>query len=192
MSRRATLAILDMRLRAENRTLVFSCAGAAVVGIAAPRELAAAISFCSLLGIIVALVQSPGRFPHLDLCEQGAPLFGRQLARAKALVPCAIVGLATLTYVAAATLAGLRAIPFTLVATLAAVVPTTLTASCATIRSGAARALYIAMAAAVAGAAFTLASVAASLPGELAFSALVSFFALRQYGEALARYDPVT
>jgi hypothetical protein len=32
---------------------------------------------------------------------------------------------------------------------------------------------------------------ARSIPGELAFCAIVAFFALRQYGEALGRYDPI-
>jgi hypothetical protein len=191
MSRRATLAILDMRLRAESRVLAFCCAAAAVVGIVAPIGLAGPMLFCSLLGIIIALVQSPGRFPYLDLCEQGAPLFGRQLARARALVPSVIVALTTASYGAAAALAGGRETPIVLAATLGAAIPSTLTALCATIRRGPSRALYIGMAGAVAAAAFVLASVAHSLPGELAFAVLVSFLALRQYGEALARYDPV-
>lgn len=192
MSGRATLAILEMRLRTERRTLAFTCATAAVAGFIAPHGLAGPVFFCSVLGIIVALVQSPGRFPHLDLCEQGAPLFGRQLARARALVPCAIVIPAALAYLAAATaFAGLTAIPFTVAVTIAAAVTSTLIALCATIRAGPAQLLYVAMAGAASGVAFTLAAVAHSLWGALAFCALASFLAVRQYGEALARYDPV-
>ena len=46
--------------------------------------------------------------------------------------------------------------------------------------------------AALAGAiAYALAVAAHSLLAELGFCAVASFFALRQYGEALARYDPI-
>lgn len=191
MSARATLAILDVRLRTERRTLAFTCATAAVAGIAGPRGLAGPVFFCSVLGIIVALIQSPGRFPHLDLCEQGAPLFGRQLARARALVPCAIVVPGTFVYLAAAAFSGLHDVPLALLVTVAATVTTTLIALCATIRTGPAQLLYVAMAACAAAAAFTLVSAGHSLAGALAFCAVASFFAVRQYGEALARYDPV-
>jgi hypothetical protein len=171
--------------------MVYVCAAAAVVGLVAPHGLAGPVFFCSLLGIVVALVQSPGRFPHLDLSEQGAPLFGRQLARAKALVPCVVATLATLTYVAAASIAGLREIPATFLIALAAVIPSTLTALSATIRTGTPRMLYVGMACAASAIAFLLVVFARSIPGELGFSVLASFLALRQYGEALARYDPV-
>ncbi len=192
MRGRATLAILEMRLRTERRTLAFACATAAVAGFVAPRALAGPVFFCSVLGIVIALVQSPGRFPHLDLCEQGAPLFGRQLARARALVPCAIVVPATFAYVAAAaTFAGLREIPITLAVTLGAAVASTLIALSATIRAGAAQLLYVGMAGAASAIAFTLAAVAHSIWGALAFCAFASFLAVRQYGETLARYDPV-
>ena len=193
MSRRATFAIVEARLRAERRTIVYVAAAAAVVGFVAPHGLAGPVFFCSLLGIVVALVQSPGRFPHLDLSEQGAPLFGRQLARAKALVPCVVAALATLAYVAAAGIAGLREIPATFAIALAAVVPSTLTALSATIRSGPSRMLYVVMACVPAQRHCVLAldGIARSIPGELGFAVLASFLALRQYGEALARYDPV-
>jgi hypothetical protein len=77
------------------------------------------------------------------------------------------------------------------VATAAAVVPAALTALSATLRSGSARWLYVAAAIAVSAAAFFLAAIAGSTIGELAFAAVVSFVALRQYGEALARHDPI-
>ena len=162
-----------------------------MVGFVAPHGLAGPVFFCSLLGIVVALVQGPGRFPHLDLSEQGAPLFGRQLARAKALVPCVVAALATVVYVGAAGIAGLREIPVTFSIALAAVIPSTLTALSATLRTGTARLLYVAMACGAGAIAFILAFYGGSIPGELGFSVLASFLALRQYGEALARYDPV-
>ncbi|MGA8533106.1 MAG: hypothetical protein WB615_03230, partial [Candidatus Tumulicola sp.] len=182
---------VEARVRAERRTVVYACAAAAVVGAVAPHGLAGPVFFSSLLGILIALVQGPGRYPHLDLCEQSAPLFGRQLARAKALVPCVVATLATLAYVTAAALAGLRGIPAAFLIAVAAVIPATLTALSATIRTGPARLLYVVLACAVSGVAFTLAVFVGSVPAEVGFAALVSFMALRQYGEALARYDPV-
>lgn len=190
MNLEATRAILEMRLRSERRTLAYASVAAAVVGFLAPHGYAGPASFCTLLGIVVALAQTPGRFPHLDLCERSAPLYGRQLARAKALVPCTIAAVASCAYAMAAAIAGLRDVPVTLLVTLAAVVPSTLTALSATIRTGPARALYVVIAAGAGAIALTLATVAHSIPGELAFSALASFLALRQYGEALARHDP--
>jgi hypothetical protein len=191
VSRRATFAIVEARVHAERRTLVYACAASAVVGFVAPLGLAGPVFFCSLLGIVVALVQSPGRFPHLDLCEQSAPLFGRQLARAKALVPCVGATLATLAYVSAAAIAGLHAVPVTFLVAIAAVIPSTLTTLSATIRIGPSRLLYVVMAGAASAIAFALAGIAGSVLGELGFAVLASFLALRQYGEALARYDPV-
>ncbi|MBV8373521.1 MAG: hypothetical protein JOY69_09690 [Candidatus Eremiobacteraeota bacterium] len=191
MSARATFAIVDSRVRAEHRTVAYACAAAAVVGFVAPHGLPGPVFFCSLLGIVIALVQGPGRFPHLDLCEQSAPLFGRQVARAKALVPCVIATLAMLAYVAAASVAGLRNSATVLAVTLAATVPSTLTALSATIRKGPSRLLYVVMAAGVSAIAFALAAIAGSVPGALGFAVLASFLALRQYGETLARYDPV-
>lgn len=191
MTGRAFGAIVRARLSLERPTIAYACAAGAVVGWLAPRGLAGPLFFGSLIGIAVALVQTPGRFPHLDLCEQSAPLFGRELARAKALVPCIVATLATAAYCAAAEAAGTRDLPRVFTGAFAAAIPSTLTAMCATIRTGPARLLYVALAAGVCASAYALLAAGGSLPGEVAFSALVSFLALRQYGEALARYDPV-
>lgn len=191
MSGRAFLAIAGARLRCEHRTVVYACAAAAVVGFVQPHGLAGPMFFGSLLGIVIALIQSPGRFAQLDLCEQSAPVFGRELARAKAFVPCAIATLAIAAYCAAAVAAGLRDPLPAFVAALGSAVPSALTAMSATIRRGPARLLYVAMACAVTAVAFLIATVAGSILGELGFAAVVSFLALRQYGETLARHDPV-
>jgi hypothetical protein len=153
--------------------------------------LAAPLFLCSLLGIALALAQSPGLHLHLDQCEQSAPLFGRELARAKALVPCAAAVLAGLCYAGGQLVRGAPAVGLTLLIALAAVIACTLVALSATTRRGAARTLYVLLAAAASVSAYALVAAAHSLPGELAFCALVAFFALRQYGETLARYDPI-
>jgi hypothetical protein len=188
---RALLGVLRARLYAQRNAVLAACAGALVAGSFAPAGAAAPLFFCSLLGIGLALAQSPGLHRHLDRCEQSAPLFGRELARAKALVPCVAAGLALLAYAGAALLRGTDGAPLALSIALPAVMASTLVALSATIRRGAARFLYVLLAAATSAAAYALAVAARSILAELALCAIVAFLALRQYGEALARYDPI-
>jgi hypothetical protein len=188
---RATIAILVARLYQQRRIVFYCCIAALVVGLLAPRGAAGPVFFCTLLGIAMALTQSPGRYPHLDRCEQSAPLFGRELARAKAVVPCIGAVLATIVYAAAAVVRGSPDAAFTLPVAFAAVVAGTLIALSAAIRLGSARALYVLLALAASAIAYLLASVAHSLIAEWVFCAVVAFSALRQYGETLARYDPI-
>jgi hypothetical protein len=188
---RILLAVARARLFAQRRTAFYSCAAAFVAGLAQPAGFAAPLFFCSLLGIAMALTQSPGLHPYLDRCEQNAPLFGRQLARAKALVPCIAATLAAVAYAVGLLLRGAADVPFTFLVTLAAVIAATLTALCATIRRGASRVLYVALAAAASGVAYAIAAATRSVLAELLFCAIVALVALRQYGEALARYDPI-
>jgi hypothetical protein len=188
---RALAAILCARLYAQRHVVLYACATALLVGFVQPHGAIGPILFCSLLGIAIALAQSPGRYPHLDYCEQSAPLFGRELARAKALVPCIAAGLAAIVYSLAQVVREGVAAEVTLLIVLAAVVASTLTALSATIRTSYSRAFYIMLAAGASAAAYALAIWANSILAELAFCAIVSFFALRQYGEALARYDPI-
>ncbi len=191
MTFRALTALVAARLYEQRRVVLYACAAALVVGLLQPREAAGPIMFCSFLGILMALAQSPGRYPHLDRCEQSAPLFGRELARAKALVPCIAAALATLAYAAAAFVGGAPNAPYALAVALAAVIATTLIALSATLRLGSSRALYLLLAALAGAIAYALAVAAHSLLAALGFCAVASFFALRQYGEALARYDPI-
>jgi len=122
-----------------------------------------------------------------------APLYGRQLARAHAIAPaCAALSI-PLAYVSGAALAG-RALAanVSLGLTAAALVAATIALSSA-FREGYRAALYVALAGA--------ASLTLGLPFELrlphplaqcaALAALEAFFALRAFGETLARYDPL-
>jgi hypothetical protein len=118
-------------------------------------------------------------------------LYGRELARAKAVAPCAVAVLASLAYWGSQSLAGFPASPLSFALALAAVIATTLVALSATLRGGSARLLYLAFACATSSVAFVLAFYAHAAIAEVAFCVLVSAIALRQYGEALARYDPV-
>jgi hypothetical protein len=192
VTRQALRAIVGARLRAERRTLVFACASAAIVGYFATHSLAAPMLFCSTIGIAIALLQGPGRHPYLDTSEGSAPLFGRELARAKALAPLISATIATFVYWVAQVAGGFAVPALFLALSLACVLAATLVALNATTRSGADRALYIALAGATVVIAFLIAKSggATGAATELLFCVLVGFIALRQYGESLARYEP--
>ncbi len=98
MTTQALRAIVGARLRAERRTLIFACASSAIVGYFATQSLAGPMFFCSTIGVAIALLQGPGRHVYLDTSERSAPLFGRELARAKALAPLTSATIATLVY----------------------------------------------------------------------------------------------
>lgn len=217
MTRRALTAIVRSRLHGERRTTAFACVTAAIVGFIQPHGvssitdpltadlatrsvwLAGPMFFCSAIGIAVALVQGPGRHPYLDIGERSAPLFGRELARAKAVAPALTATLAALVYWFAQFLSGFAAPPTFFVLALASVLASTIVALNATLRSGARRLLYVALAFATSAIAYALAVYADSITirtgdavgvaTELLFCAAIGFIALRQYGEALARSD---
>lgn len=191
MSARAFLAVLHARLHAQRRIVLYSCAAAFVAGLFQPAGYAAPLFLCSLLGIALALAQSPGLHRYLDRCEQSAPLYGRELARAKALVPCLAAAFGVVAFALGGALRGSSGLPLTMLVTLAALVPATLIALSATIRRGTSRVLYVALAGAACGIAYMLVTVANSVYAELGFCAIVAFLGVRQYGETLARYDPI-
>ncbi|MBV8198420.1 MAG: hypothetical protein JO263_09800 [Candidatus Eremiobacteraeota bacterium] len=191
MRTRPFVAIVAARLYAELGAIEFTILAALLVGMLAPRGLAGPIAFCCLAGIAAAMAQSPGRHRDLDHCEQSAPLFGRELARAKALAPCIAAILTAIAYLGAALTRGANEIAVAAPVVLSAVVLCTLVALCAAIRRGLPRVLYLIFAIAAGAAAYSLAAIAHSLWGELLFCAVAAFFAVRQYGEALARYDPI-
>ena len=183
--------MLQARLYVSRTLVLYSWAFAALLALAQPSGITAPLFGCSLVAIVIALDQTPGRHRHLDRCEQSAPLFGRELARAKALVPCIVAALATLLFACTQLARGSIDAPLTLVVATPAAVACALTTLSATIRHGWTRHLYVLLACATSAAAYALAVVAGAVLAELGFCLVVSFFALRQYGEALARYDPV-
>ncbi len=190
----ATVAIVTARLRSESRiTLLAACACALLAYLQryddAAARTAGCLVFSTLTGIVVSLLQrGAGRCRELELCEQSAPLYGRELARATALVPCVIATAAQAAYWAVALFyarADGAAIALCAYASYAA----TLVAMSATVRTGASRLVYVVLACAVSATAFALMQWPALPP---LLCAACGFVALRQYGEALARYDPVT
>jgi hypothetical protein len=216
---RALFAIVNARLRAERRSIGFACAAAAVVGFIQPHGiatitdpltadvatrsvwLAGPMFFCSTIGVALAVIQGPGRHAYLDTSERSAPLFGRELARAKALAPVLCATLASLVYWAAQFLSGFAAPPAFFAVALACVIASTLVALNATTRTGAARTIALALAAATIACAYGLAVYAdaystkkgdaVGIASELIFCASIGYIALRQYGESLAQYDPL-
>jgi hypothetical protein len=191
----ATIAIVTTRLAKERRVMLLAVAACALLAYLqryddAWARLAGCLVFGTLIGVAVALLQrGAGRFRELELCEQSAPLYGRELARATAIVPCTIVTFALGAYwIVSAVYAHPDAQRVLL--TLAAVYAGTLVALCAGVRTGASRTLYIGLACAVPALAFLLAVALPQLVA-IAACAFAGFIALRQYGEALARYDPV-
>lgn len=190
----ATVAIVLTRLQREVPMLCIAAAACALLAYLqrydnADARTAGCIVFATLAGVACALLMRGfGRHRELDLCEQSAPLFGRELARATALVPCIIATAALAAFWLVAAFyapANTAGIAVSAICAYAA----TLTAMCATVRTGFARLLYVVLACGISAAGFVLMQVSVLLP--LAFCALAGFIALRQYGEALARYDPV-
>lgn len=189
----ATIAIVSTRLRKEARVAALAVCACALLGFVqrwedAAAQLAGCLIFTGLIGISTALVQRRcNRFRELELCELAAPLYGRELARATALVPCIVVSASVIGYWIVSAVFSPPPYLFAAVS-LAAGNAVVLIALGATLRDGVARALYVAMACAAAGLAFA----ARDLPGAALLGAgIIGFIALRQYGEALARYDPI-
>jgi hypothetical protein len=121
------------------------------------------------------------------------PLFGRQLARAHAIAPVLAACAIPLGYEAGA---ALRGAPLTLpsftITVLATVVATLISLS-SVFRDGLRAALYVGLAI---GTVALIAAATALVPERatpIAFgiAVVVGFFALRAFGETLARYDPL-
>ena len=190
----AMKAIVSTRLRKESRVAIIAAAACGLLAYLQRyddpfAQFAGCLVFGSLCGIAVALLQrGAGRFRELELCEQSAPLYGRELARATALVPCIIVTFALAAYWSVAGSFSHPSPAYALLS-LPAVYAVTLFALCGSVRNASARVLYTAIAALLTGSIFLVASVSAPICA--AACALAGFIALRQYGEALARYDPV-
>ncbi len=121
------------------------------------------------------------------------PLYGRQLARAHAIAP-ALLALAIPAGYAFGSVARVHAFPFELLgAMFVAALVSTLVALSAIFRDGVRAALYVVLAAAV-GVAVTVPWLLHARHGALlglGLAAIAGFFALRAFGETLARYDPL-
>lgn len=197
MTPRALRAIVSARLWAERRAIVFACIVSAIFGYTDALDPAISLPmiFCGILGVAWALAQGPGRYTYLDASERSAPLFGRELARAKAIPPIACAVFTALIYWIAQYARGVTPPLGDLLPVLAATVAATFVALNATLRSGAARFGICALAGAAIGVCYAIADTRNGDPwwaaAEVVFCAVVGFIALRQYGESLAAYEPL-
>lgn len=192
----ATEAIVATRLhRQAGQTLFVTCASALFAALQMHSDLAAhaagAAFFGSLAGVYLAIVQHGGRMRELDLCEQSAPLYARELARAGALVPCIGVTLAAAAYwIVTAVSSGPHLLaPAPVILSVVCANAVAVVALSATVRTGFTQVIAILLAPALA-----LVVVAIEFPQPPAaflLCLIAGFIGLRQYGEALARWNPI-
>ena len=195
MSVRASTAIVRRRLRDEPSPLLI---GLLCIGLAnALRGTPSGITGPALIVVGVALTvamtlrtRAIARLQEIRLFA--APLYGRQLARAHAIVPCltalAFPAAALATSNSDASLAPLQIVGLALAVELAVLI-----ALSGALRSGGDRALY-AGAALAAGWAVAFVAYGFGISGFIVASVATvtcGYFALRALGETLARYDPI-
>jgi hypothetical protein len=121
------------------------------------------------------------------------PLFGRQLARAHAIAPVLAALSIPLGYAAGTALRGAATPPQTLAIAFFATIAAVLVSLSSVFREGLRAALYVAIAIGIVA---IIAGVSVIEPHhEIAIGATIAivtgFFALRAFGETLARYDPL-
>ncbi len=188
---RATVAIALRRMsRRFAATWLLRCGAAALAGALCP---AGPLAFAAAAALAVAAAPLGATRGIRDLSYFALPLYGRQLARAQAIAPCVGALAVPLGFGAGAALAGKALSAEHLVALALAAVVAALIAVSAALREGPRAWLYVLLAwgggALVAGATQASGRFGGLAPPLVAF--LVGFIALRQFGETLARYDPV-
>lgn len=121
------------------------------------------------------------------------PLFGRQLARAHAVAPTLAALALPCGYAAGAAMRGVPISPERFITAICVVTIATLVALSGTFRDGRDRALYVGLALATSISLAILDLVAGPMSPRIvgALALLVGYFALRAFGETLARYDPL-
>lgn len=148
--------------------------------------------FGSLAGIYLAVAQAGSRMRDLELCEQSAPIFAREIARAIAFVPCIGVVIALTGYwIVTAVSSGPHVLaPGPVFLSMACACAVSIVALGATVRTGFWQIFYILLAAV--SAAIIVSLEYPEFPAAFLFCGIAGFIGLRQYGEALARWDPVS
>jgi hypothetical protein len=207
---RATLAIVRWQARAQLGPWVPAVAGV-LFGLSVLPEYARAagslpyalaLAAMVLMGVASSAIFGLRRSATIELTSlryYGAPLYGRELARAHAIMPALRSLLFALGVGAGLGIAALLhrdlppGVPALLVALALGQPVVALIALSGCLRSGSARALYGLLAV---GAGCALESAAlfggpAVLAGTAVAAVVAGFFALRAFGETLARYDPV-
>ncbi|MBV9737917.1 MAG: hypothetical protein JO177_07070 [Candidatus Eremiobacteraeota bacterium] len=202
----ATFAIAASRARALWRLAILLIAGSALAGAAiqlidpATSRIAANVLFTALVAITLAYANGDAaRTDPFAAVEEAAPLFGRQRARANAVFPAAVVvGCAAAQYIwpiSHASTFPWEAFVVNAAAALTAL-PIALSVPLRSRRNGVLYAIF-ALAAALLCASFGSAvgnstqSDLAAVLASIGVAIMIGVLALRQYGEALARYDPL-
>lgn len=184
----ATAAIARTRLHRETGTLAaLSMVAAAASYLQRYDDPLAHLAGALVFGLIAAAagsltIASP-RNRDLQLCEESAPLYGRELARARAIVPATAACCALAAYWIVASVYAAPA-PWFFVTAVFAANAGGIAIMCATRTAGAVRVGYAIASVALAGAAFLLVSVPAAA---CVINAAAYYALLRQYGELLAR-----
>ncbi len=184
----ATLAIARSRLQRDvSLTFAFSAIAACVAYFQRYDEplahLAGALVFGTIAAGAAALSVPAWRHHDLTLCEEAAPLYGRELARARAIAPATSALCALAAYWIVAALYGPQPLAF-VVESAAASAAAGIAALCATRERAYGRIAYAGVAAALCAAVFLFSEIPAAA---LALCAAAAFVLLRQYGERLAR-----
>jgi hypothetical protein len=188
---RATFAIARRRMsRRFATTWLLRFGTAALAGALCPSG---PLAWAAAAALAVAAASFGATRGIRDLTYFALPLYGRQLARAQAIAPCIGALAVPLGFGAGAAAADKALSAGHLVALgLAAVVTALITVSAA-LREGPRAWLYILLAwgggALVAGATLPPGTLGGLAPPLVAL--VLGFVALRQFGETLARYDPV-
>jgi hypothetical protein len=202
----ATFAIAASRARALWRPATLLIAASALAGAAiqlvdpATTRIAANVLFTSLVAITLAYANgNAARTDPFAAVEEAAPLFGRQRARANAIFPAVVVVLcAAAQYIWPTSHASAFAWKAFVVNAAGGLTALSIALS-VPLRSRRNGALYatFALAAALLCASFGSAvgnsaqSDLAAVLASIGVAVMIGALALRQYGEALARYDPL-
>ncbi|HET9394288.1 MAG TPA: hypothetical protein VFO29_12300 [Candidatus Rubrimentiphilum sp.] len=196
MLQSTTWAISVTRLQRTAGQILYAAAAAALVAALqmhadlGAHALGGAL-FGSLAGIYLALAQRGRRMRDLELCEQSAPLYAREVARNTALVPCVGVIIALAVYWLVTSISSgprdLAAAPIFL--SIACACAVSVVALGATVRTGVRQAAYILLAGVTA--AIIVVLEYPQLPAAFLFCGIAGFIGLRQYGEALAKWSPI-
>jgi hypothetical protein len=197
--RRATIAIV--RRHVDRRFALDFVVQFALVGVIAFLFARLLYAWWTPLAIVSALAAAiAAERSHAESLRRvtffAMPLYGRQLARAHAIAPALMALAVPLGYASGAALRREPLAASMFEATILAALVATLVSLSSVFRDGYRAGLYVVLATALA-AAVTVAPLAfiGSPPRATLVAALLAFvagfFALRAFGETLARYDPV-
>ncbi|HEY0798005.1 MAG TPA: hypothetical protein VGD50_02590 [Candidatus Baltobacteraceae bacterium] len=192
MSGRALIAIVRRRLSpATLREMILTLiAGFAFGLLVHTQDLLALATLVSIAGACASrCLRQEFRNPIVF----AAPLYGRELARAEAVVPLVRTALFALALVAGTTLRGVLPPLQTLVVVLLSGVVAALTGLSGALRSGWSEYLYalLAISAGIVTALSSRVGGSETLLAPVAAASVIGFIALRAFAETLARYDPI-